>query len=305
MNQKNRVLIGLLVIQLVIIGYMYRPVQHQTAASEPFFQGLTTSEISGIILTDADNKSIALQRQQEVWHIEDGLFPADSKKIEKILNKIIGLTSGRVVTRTKSSQVRLQVADQLFNRKIELRLADASPKIFYLGSSPSQKSIYFREAGTELVYLVRGISSWELQVDNESWWQTVYVDYNDDDLTAIELNNTHGTLSFQKEDDKNWQLTNVKPESTKGVAEFIKSLRRISISGYMSKERPADLGDAIGKLVYTGRKVSESLEIWPNPSEDDEYIIKDSKHFFYAKVRAYEVEKILQATQKDFITGTK
>ena len=301
MNKKNSVLIGLLIIQLAIIGYIYRPAQLETAPAEAFFSGFQSSEIKGLTITDSENKSIELVKNTKGWHLKEADIPADSDIVQKVLAKIIALESSRLVTRTRSSQVRLKVADGLFERKIDLHLNDDSSTTLYLGSSPSQKTIYFRKAGEKPVYLVKGISSWELQTDKESWWQSVYLDVSAAELSTIHITNSQGDLTFHKDGEKEWRLSGV--ESVGGpqdMTTFLNAIEKISIASYLGKEKPAGLGQSLAKIDYSGKKGSEVLEIWPKATEEDEYVVKSTNRVFYAKVRAYVLDEILKASKEDF-----
>ncbi len=305
MNKKNSILVVLLIIQLAFIGYAYRPGQNDKAPLPPFFSDLELEQIKEVQITDDENSSITLSRSGEDWLVKPGNYPGATDSIESVLRKIISLNPTRLVTKTTSSQVQLKISDSGFNRKIELRLADDSVKIFYLGSSPSNKSIHFRLAGANNVFMVKDLSAWELQTDKESWWQTAYVDVNQADLTSFSISNTFGDFMLEKGKEGDW-LNSDQGDSTqeidpKAVSDLMGTIKKISISEYLSKEKPADLGSPVGKVKYISEEGPQELEIWPTDEENGSHVVKASGQIFYAKVRAYILKDILDAKLTDLI----
>jgi hypothetical protein len=306
MSKKNSLLIVLLIIQLAFIGYAYRPGQNDVEPLPPFFSDVELEQVQGIQITDDQNSSISLSKVSENWLVKTGNYPGASDAIESLLRKIIALQPVRLVTKTKSSQVQLKIADSGFNRKIELRLADDSIKTFYLGSSPSNKSIHFRLAGENEVYIVKDLSTWELQTDKESWWRTEYVDINPADLSSFTISNAFGDFTLEKGKEGDWQNAD-QGESTpaidqKAVSDLVGDIKKISISEYLGKEKPADLGDPVGKVKYVSKTGTQELEIWPTEEENGSHPVKETEQIFYAKVRAYTLKNILAAQLTDLIT---
>jgi len=301
MNKKNITLVAVLLLQLAVIAYLYWPVQPESGPSAPFFAGVVLSDITAVTINDADDKTIKMQRTEKGWIISGAGFPANTDAIKMVLGKIIGLSSERLISRTKSSRLRLEVAEQSHNRRVDLQLTDGLTKTFYLGSSPSQKNSYFREADSDLVYLVKGLSSWELQSDAESWWQTAYIDTADAELSAIKINNPLGEFSLVTGNDKKWQLTGGEPGVAGDISKFVQSLSKISLASYLPAKRPEGLEKAIATISYEGSNGTELLEIFNDSTGDDEYIVKSSEQVFYAKVRAYVLEEAIKASREGFL----
>jgi hypothetical protein len=185
MNLRNKILLALLVVQIGVLALVYRPVQEGPAATgQPLFPGLAGEDVQAVIITGEDGGMIRLVRQEQGWQIvaarasesEDPgpsaiepPLPADALRMEELAGQLTGLQAVRLVTRTRASHGRLQVAEEHFVRRIELSTGDGRSAVLFLGSAPSFKTVHARRSGESEVYLVEGITTWETDTDLVAW----------------------------------------------------------------------------------------------------------------------------------------
>ena len=303
-KQKNILLLGLLLLQVALVIFMYRPNQNTGAPEVQLFEKLNPAEVTAMTISDGDGKSITLQKVSEEWQVGPRQYPGDAENISKIFTKISVIKSSRLITKTKSSHVRLKVADETYDRKIVI-VSPGGEVVFYIGTAPSSKSVHLRKAGDNEVYQVADLSSWEIQPDDASWWQSKYVKVSADDLTGFTLNNAHGKVAFSKDDDGKWKIKGKQPEietDQKKVEELINSIASISIADYLDKSYSPQ-GEPEASLVYEAKQGSFTLQIWPKDGEDDDHVTKNSKSSFYAKIRSYILEDVLKSKIADFIVA--
>ena len=302
MSKKNTILLVVLIIQLAIIGFVYRPGQQQVAQATSFFD-FQVSQISGLTIADDEGKTISLAKQGESWLVGEQKYPADQETILAILKKISEAKSTRLVTRTRSSHVRLKVAEEVFNRKLTINLGEADLVVFYLGTSPNSKTIHFRLNGSNDVYVVKDLSTWELQADQDSWWQTKYIDMGMADLTGLRLKNSGGVIAMTKVD-QDWGLAGSVPTgmnvSQDKVESVVESVRKITITEYLGKTVPQDLGEPMARIDYSAGDRLVGLDIWPATEEGGDHVVKGSDQAFYAKVASYAVKEAMEATIDGF-----
>lgn len=298
----------LLLVQLAVLAFIYRPGTQHEPVKKAFFSDIAIEEIQGLTITDDEGKSIALQLNKGKWQIGQGAYPASTESIQDLLGKIIALQSARLVTTTQSSQVRLKVADDLFNRKIELQLADGKSKSFFLGTSPSNKTIHFRLAGQNQVFMVNDLASWEVQTDKESWWEKEYVSIPTEEIETLSITNAKGTFAFQKGDDKKWLIAaknSELEESQEKIKTFIHSISKLSIDTYLAEKPPGDLGTPLCTVAYTIKSTPLSLTIWPANEENGSHTAKVSNSDFYATIRNYMLKELLEAESGNYLTEPK
>lgn len=304
MNKKNMIatLVVLLVVQAALIAYLYRPGQQHSAPEISLVGSVDVQDITSLMITDENGKSLTLTKQGADWFVGEDKFPADETGVEAILAKLSGLKSSRLVSRTKSSHSRLKVGDEDFNRKVVLTSAKGETTLF-IGTAPSSKSVHLRVAGQNDVYQVAGIAAWEVQPEVDSWWKSKYVELNADSIKALTIKNAGGTLRVKRgADGKLWELE----EATAGVldqkkvSELVSSLANISIAEYLkgaftTQEKPVCTVD------YQVDNKTITLRIWPKGTDNDDHVVKLSSASFYAKIRSYIIKEALVASSQVFM----
>ncbi len=303
MNRKNLILSALLVLQIVLVVIALRPAATRAPEKKTFFPDLATSQVTKLVIRDAD-KDLTLVKKGDTWFVKsDAEYPADQKKITDLLDKLTGLSSKRLVARTRASHIRLKVDDEVFNRRIEILTGDV-PATIFLGTSPTYKTLHVRMAGENEVYLVRDLSIWEAQTGRESWWKTRYLDLAADSLTKVSLTNANGSFTLLK-NDGNWRLENEdRPLLDKAVRDFIDAARSISLLKYLGTEEKPEYGldkPAATLTVATSDGNTITVVIGPKNEEENNHVVKADNSPFYVSVASYTVEDLLNRKSTDLL----
>lgn len=304
---KNIMLLGLLVLQIAVLAFLYRPGQHAAPVAGNLFKALAPEQVTSLSITGEGGKAIALTKK-DGWQIDPGGFPADQSKIEALIKKLAELKAVRLVSQTTSSHARLKVAAGDFNRKVELGQVDAMTT-FFLGTSPSAKSIHLRLSDAKEVYQINDLAAWEVQAEKESWWQTKYLSLKQDTLTGLRITNGSGALELAYDADKKaWQLKTA-PETAldgKQVDTLVTPLLAIDIDSYQAKDFAPPKGKPLATVTYQTKEGEKTLEIWAkDKAEDGNQVVKASSSAFYAKAKDYVVKGILEAKQDSLIAKDK
>jgi len=293
---KNILLIVLLALQIALIAFLYRPGQQVVAAAGNLFPALAPGQLTGLTITGEQGKTLSLVKK-EGWQIVPGEFPADQAKIEALIKKLAEVKASRLVSQTKSSHARLKVAEGDFNRKVEISQGE-SKTLFYLGTSPSAKSIHLRLDGAKEVYQINDLAAWELGVEQESWWQTKYLSQPTKELTGLSINNPAGTIALVNDAEKKaWQIKDKAdtPLDPKRLEPLLNAIGEIGVDAYLAKDF-APKGKAVATVTYQGKAGEVTLSIWgKDKPEDGNQVIKSSSSAFYAKAKDYVVKAILES----------
>jgi hypothetical protein len=306
----NRMLLALLGAQLILILFLYWTGREKGEPVTDLMQGLAGEAVTEFTITDGTGKTLFLRREENGdWQAGDGQavsYPADPEQISHMLTTLTSLQSRRLVTRTKSSHIRLQVDDKVFAKKVALRGRDGEPKTLFLGSSPGPQNIHVRPAATDDVYLVDGLSAWELDTEPESWWQRNYVLLDGEKLTEVSLNNSHGGFTLRREGDK-WRLADADPQqelAPAAVADFLHRASRISITRYLGREhRGKPLDAAVLTLTAEGRVPLTVTIGAKSGGEDNEHVIKSSASPFFAAADSDQLAPLLAMKRESFTAG--
>ena len=303
MSKRNIALFFLLLLQLIIIGYIYRPGKDAALPQKVFLTGITPDQVAGMQISEKDGEALALARAENGWRIvSSDNIPADPAKVSSILDKLAGLQSDRLVTRTRSSHQRLQVGKQ-YRQKVSLTLTDGRVAGLILGTAPDHNSIHLRAEEEPEVYLVKGISAWELSTDPASWWQGLYLDIGRERIEALTLKNRHGEIELVKKSEAGWQVVD-QPEPTLdqgAVQTLLDEVRRISVSEYLGREKlPAfGLDRPEATLILKTEKETIEVTLGPQDEETATRVLKSSHSHFYVRVGEFGIEPLLERQLSD------
>jgi hypothetical protein len=307
MKRHNQILAGILVVQIILSVFVFWPKSVATGASEPLFPDMEAGDIVALTIADADDNSIQLKKVGEVWVLPDADdYPAQLEKITPLLDKIVGLTTGRLVTRTDASHKRLQVAPDDFMRRIDFETADGTKRILYLGSSPRYGATHFRVDGQSETYLTDALSSWETNADAASWVDTAYLSVPQDDVTKMTLENANGTFTFTKDDEGNWTLDGLAADETLNETQVTARVRQatsVNMTSPLGKEEKATYGMDEPNAVVTVETDDKTitLRVGSQDPTDNSYVIISSESPYYVRVSEYAVKSLVEDTRDDFL----
>ncbi|MFH1215120.1 MAG: DUF4340 domain-containing protein [Pseudomonadota bacterium] len=308
-KNTNRILSILLISQLALIAFFYWPAGEKKPAPTELVTGLAAGSVRELTITDDGAKSITLEKDDSgQWQVNGDTpppLPADGKQMEKILASLTSLQSQRLVTRTKSSHMRLQVGDRVFARKISLRGTNGESRTLFLGTAPGQQSIHVRAEGSDDVYLAKGISAWELNTDKDSWLAKEYLVIDRDKLKELRLKNSHGSFILEKAE-KGWQLEGIdvsqRATAPDAVDALLQRATRLTLHEYLGKEKPADSLDG-GTLTLVTETGTVTVDIGAQKDKDNFHVVKSSASPFYVTVSDYQIKPLLDMTAENLTAG--
>jgi len=309
MNRFHQILVGVLVVQLALIGVVFWP-RKAPAAGAPLLGKLKADDVTAVVIHDDKGNSIKLGKQGDQWVLPDmDDYPADSSKITPLLTKLTGLTNDRLVTKTAASHKRLQVADDDFVRRLDLTASDGTTQTLYLGSSAGARTVHVRVSGQDEVYLAVDVSTWEMGADAASWINTTYFNVPQKDVVAMTLSNANGQWSFEK-DAGHWTMQGLASDETLNTNNVTGLLNRVI---YVRMEKPlgktedASYGMAQPSAVVTlktnkdNQEKTYTLAIGAKTADGKSYVVKSSESPYYVQVTGYTVKNLVEKTRKDFL----
>jgi len=319
MKRHNQILASILVIQIVLGVVVFWPKSAATGG-EPLFPDLEAGDIVSLTITDADGNGIALAQlpSPEVgrgaggegrgdWVLPDADdYPAKADKITPLLEKIAGLTTGRLVTRTDASHKRLQVAPDDFASRIKFETADGTKHALYLGSSPSYGATHFRLDGQSETYLTSDVSTWDANTSAASWIDTSYVSLDKERLTRVTLENGNGTFVFTRDDAGEWTLAGLEAgeELASGkVTTLVNRATSVTLLRPLGTEEDAAYGldDPLATVTLEIDDETVTLQVGAQDADDRSYIVKSSASPYYVRVAEHNVKPLVGNRRDDFL----
>jgi len=307
----NLILVGLLAVQIALGVVVYWPKPAQTSGEEPFFPDLQVSDITGLSITDADGNSVQLKAVNGEWVLpEADDYPAQESKITPMLEKLLKLNTGRLVTRTDASHKRLQVAKDDFVRRVELETTDGARYTLYVGSSPRYGAVHVRLEGQSEVYLTNVFSPWEIGATPRDWVDPQYLSLSQEDISKITLENAGGELVFTKvisgsETGGFWTLADLaEGESVDDnkVNTLLGQVASVTLLAPLGKEERDSYGmdEPSATATIETSEGTVTLRVGAKDSEGN-YVVKASTEPYYVTVSGYAVNHLVEDTREDFL----
>ena len=312
-TRLQQLLIGVLVLQLALAALVFWPRPVASGSGEPLLSGVQVGDVTGLTVTDDTGQTVTLAKQGDSWVAPAaGDYPADAAKITPVLDKLVAITTGRLVAQTAAGHAQLQVADDKFARKIELTTAEGVRTV-YLGSAAGGSSVHVRLGGQDNVYLASGPNTWEVAGDVASWVNPVYFEASSADVTGFTLVNRNGEFPFVKDAQGNWSLPGLAADETlnpNNVISLVDQATTVRMTKPVGKTVDAAYGMAEPSAVVTLRYKSGDVEktttltIGAQDPADQAYYAKSSDSEYYVKVAEYSVQTLIERGRAEFLQGT-
>ena len=308
MNRNQQILAALLVVQLILSAIVLWPRAGTAAKSEPLFAGLQSADVVALTVTDNEAQSIALRQVSGNWVLpaaDD--YPAQAERITPVLDKIVALTTQRLVTRTDASLKRLNLTADNFSRRVDLEKADGTKYTLYVGSSPSYGSSHVRIEGRNEAYIAPDLTSWELGTAATSWVDSSYLSVAQDDVTQVRLANAQGSFTFEKDAQGNWtwkELPAGQELAQDTVTTLVSRATAVTLLQPLGKQKLAEYGLDLPVATVTLLKKDGQVVtvlVGAQNAEDNSYVVHASTSPYYVRVGDYNARPLVQNGPQDWI----
>jgi Domain of unknown function (DUF4340) len=283
------------------------------------------NQINRIVLEGPDQTKVLLVKEGDTWTLPElGKFPADSNRVNTLVERVISAKPGPPIATTAGAKARFKVHDEAFERRITLAQNDQTVAILYLGSSPGPRRSYARADGEDAVFAL-ALATYELPVQLADWEDKTILQVPKNDITAIEIaglrieqsaqagspspgnqtdNQPHATVSAPA-----WKAT--RPEAERPVkVDAVDKLTQLLADLTFDKVLGRDLNHeyGLGKPLLTitlSRKTGNTLTyvLGVNPKKDD-YTLKVSNRPEYFRLPNYQATALLEAADRKQLLNT-
>jgi len=244
---STRWLGGLLIFQLVVAGVLFWQGQQQGAVFDAptSVANVDADAVDTITLHDGTD-SLTLRRTDEHWLLPDEpSLPADEASIGTLINTINDLSAGLPVATTEASRAQLDVAEDDYQRRIELSGAGEILADLYVGSSPGFRKAHVRRADDEAIY-ASAINVFDIPVSGDEWLDQSVLAASD--VSRIEA----ATYALEKTDDA-WSLPGKTDETHElnedKVADLVRALENLTVDGVLAPDADHNDSDGEGSTV--------------------------------------------------------
>jgi len=311
MNRGNQALVAILVAQIALAVLVFWPRQASVAAGEPLLAGVEVDQIARVTIRDAAGEQVQLAKTDDGWVVADaGNYPVTEGTVPELLDKLVGLKSGRLVAETAGSYQRLQVADENYAYRVELKLENGTLRTLYLGTSPSFGAIHVRVAEQTPVYLASDLSSADVGTRVSNWIDTSYFSVPQDQIVAVTLENRNGTFEFQKVGEE-WTMAGLAADETLdtgSVTSLVSRATSVRMLRPLGTEPMPSYGmDAPSAVLVLNARSPEGtattymLYVGARSEEDSSYVVKSSESPYYVRVAEFTAQDWVETDRQGFL----
>ncbi|NLE58544.1 MAG: DUF4340 domain-containing protein, partial [Planctomycetes bacterium] len=169
LSRGNQILAAVLVVQIILTVVVLWPRGAAVAGGEKLFPALETAKVVTVSIRDAAGASIQLASKAGEWVLASGGdYPAKGDTVTAFLDRLVAMTSDRIIAETTVSQKQLKVADDDYNRLIEIEMEDGTQYGVFVGTAPTYGVSHVRVAGDNKVYLASNLTLTDASVTPSS-----------------------------------------------------------------------------------------------------------------------------------------
>jgi hypothetical protein len=314
MNMKRLILIcAVLVLAqsgLAVLTHFYRQDDQSRADKGPLL-AVNAAEVNELRLEDGEGRTLLLKKEKERWMLpESGSFPADTDRVQGLINRLAGMERGWPEATTTEAAGRFKVAADRFERKLTLA-RDGKPLAgVYFGTSPGLRKIYMRVDGDNEIQSL-ALPQHELEVSADNWIDTTVLRLKPEQVARVELPGLH-----LERTPAGLQPTDLKPDE-EVVGErrdlLVKQLTGLTITAILGAETKPEYGLDTPVLRYSvqlegGTTIDYLFGQPPQPEKaagteasqpmaETPFVLKVSNQEQLFRVDGWQVEEIRNATR--------
>lgn len=325
MNKTNLFLLATLVIQAILIAIIIVSGGNNTTNTEAtaLLADFNRDAVTSITITNGtDGKQIRLNKMDDgTWGLADiNNYPVQDARVTSLFDLLAGLNTSRLISDNASNQRRLKVADEDYERKVELVQGDQTITV-YVGTSGGANATHTRISGSDNVYLNRDISGTSVSAELSTWAKTDYIVADATKVVSMTLTNANGTFEFEKVGDA-WQMLGLETGETFNEENFTALLDKIvafnlrkPLGTEALPEYGMDTPLATVTIVVrdtlvtgegensTGQTLDTTYELVIGARYEDGYAVKSNKSDFYVLASAFYATDFTEETREEFLVA--
>lgn len=304
------------VIQLVLIVVTWTGGSGlKTQAARTTLLAFDAAEVDQIHIKDGMNEAI-LDKKDGKWQTSDG-FPADQNKVKTLLEKLEGLKIGLPVATSTGALTRFKVAEDQYERYLQLKKGGDSVAELYLGTGAGARQSHARGGDQEAVYTVT-MGSYDAPANVNNWQDKTVLKLDKEKVTAVKLGDLfieRDTLpsdldSADKENSPDvedgvaiWKIDpptdgkNLDQEAVNQGLDKLLSLRFDSVLGKESKPEYG-LDEPVLELTIT-HKDGKRTYLFAKLKGSKDYVLHVSDRDEYFKIASYKGKPVVDNISMD------
>lgn len=327
MNKLNQILMVALLAQTALIG-VTRLGQDTPKIASPsrVFADFEVDKATKLTVWGRreagkpEPEAIVLEKSGASWVLAgtDG-YPADETKVKELLEGVRKLTARGPVVSRDTYHKKLEVADEVYQRKVTIT-HDGKELSFFLGTSPGFKSLHLRKAGETDVLLVNGMSAYDVGTNPKAWISTKYVEIDTKDVWALSIKGKGKDLRLERSPTGDqWAVMGApagKAAKKSVIDELVRKAATVGVERPLGKSEKPEHGLASPSYVVQLVTGTSTVAGLPPPSTETrelriggdttvdgvkQYYVKYSGSPYYVTAPSWSIDGLVDKEIKDLV----
>ncbi len=311
MNQTNKLLTGILVLQVVLIATTWTQDSEEIPNLEPLLPAekneITDLTISYDASTDTERRTrtLHLARENGGWVIPeaDG-FPVESDKVDTMIDRLLECKIGQPIAKNKGNHNALNVGDKVYGKALEIKAGDKTFNLIVGKARGASMHIRFKDQ--KEVYLVKGMNAESINGHVATYVDAQYVRI--DDPTSVKVINEYGPIDLNMGPDGRWRVDQLPPDAAVDQSRaraFVASVSSVRIEKPVGKKtKPWWRLDTSPRITVSVSNPMKTIDYKVGAAEKDLIYVKSSKNEYVVQARKYTLETLITQTPDMFIDNT-
>ncbi|AZZ91422.1 DUF4340 domain-containing protein [Hahella sp. KA22] len=310
MNAKWTKLLSIaLVAQAAIIIALHWPgSQPAYTHTDQALLDLESKQPGAIHIYGEETAKVDLKKEQDGWVVASYYnLPVANDKVDAMLAKLKALKASWPVATTASGAKRFEVAEDKFQRKLELAQGDDTLATLYLGTSPGYRKVHARLNEQDAVFAVN-YATHELPMAGKDWVDNKLTAVPEESINQVKIKD----IVLNKNGDK-WDLEGLQEgeiTNEEAAHKLLASLADMRFEDVLGAEVKPEYNLSEPKLRFTlqlkekNAQGEQSLELnFGKPAEGDYYILTRSDRPQVFKIDASHVDSLLDLERARFVSA--
>jgi hypothetical protein len=200
-TKVNKILIGLLAVQLALVAVVYlRGDESHRTDEAALLPGFDAAKVTRVQVTARTGAPLDLVKRGTGWVVASAFdYPADATAVTDALAPLAKVKIADPIATSPARHKQLAVADADAERKLTLTI-DGKDTVIFVGGSSGIRRKAVRLGGEDRVYAATGASALAISNEPRDWVKRSYFQAPRDGVSKIELKLPARTVTLTRQD---------------------------------------------------------------------------------------------------------
>ncbi len=285
-GKKEYIILAAIIV--AVVAYLGLRQTDRSTYQLPALSRITKEKISKIEITGPE-KTLVVSRKGDDWIIAPEGYPADSKKIDRMLDIVSELELTAMVSESKNDH-RYDLTPE---KRIQVKAwagKDVKREFDIGKTADTFRHTFVKISGDDRVFHAENNFRDRFETTADALRDKTVLAFKSDDIGSFKITKDGKTTEFKKVEESpkpekkslQWITTDNKPADLNKIKSFLSSLSNLKCKSYLKDRIKEDFKDPVISItlsgtktyqlsVYAHEKKEEEEPLWPAQSSENNY----------------------------------